>query len=204
MQSMQPSQQIRRSVPAFRKASFPAHLRWQTRASCLPPVAITAVPDGKLHAPYFMQWSFGIEHQFGNTGSVQAQYVGHSRRGSTLSHAGQRIPDGVPGMLCSVPLHAANRSAIRCGDPAFDRRQQQLQRPSTDRHETLGTRPARAGQLHLEPLPRRGLQRRFSAVLLSRNSLSSAGRARPQLRPPATTTSATTSPRSMCMNCRSK
>jgi hypothetical protein len=24
-------------------------------------VAITAVPDGKLHAPYFMQWSFALE-----------------------------------------------------------------------------------------------------------------------------------------------
>jgi hypothetical protein len=45
-------------------------------ATCLPPVAIAAVPDGKLHAPYFMQWSFGIEHQFGNTGSARAQYVG--------------------------------------------------------------------------------------------------------------------------------
>jgi hypothetical protein len=45
-------------------------------ASCLPPVAITAVPDGKLHAPYFMEWSLGIEHQFGTTASVQAQYVG--------------------------------------------------------------------------------------------------------------------------------
>ncbi len=45
-------------------------------ATCLPPVAITAVPDGKLHAPYFMEWSLGIEHQFGNTGSIQAQYVG--------------------------------------------------------------------------------------------------------------------------------
>ena len=45
-------------------------------ATCLPPVAITAVPDGKLHAPYFMEWSLGIEHQFGDTGSVQAQYVG--------------------------------------------------------------------------------------------------------------------------------
>jgi len=44
--------------------------------SCLPPVAITAVPDGKLHAPYFMQWSLGMEHQFGTTASVQAQYVG--------------------------------------------------------------------------------------------------------------------------------
>ena len=29
--------------------------------SCLPPVSITAVPDGKLHAPYFMQWSFALE-----------------------------------------------------------------------------------------------------------------------------------------------
>ena len=45
-------------------------------ATCLPSVAITAVPDGKLRAPYFMEWSLGIEHQFGNTGSVQAQYVG--------------------------------------------------------------------------------------------------------------------------------
>ncbi len=45
-------------------------------ASCLPPVAITAVPDGKLHAPYFMEWSLGMEHQFGTAASVQAQYVG--------------------------------------------------------------------------------------------------------------------------------
>ncbi|HZD33550.1 MAG TPA: hypothetical protein VE779_18035, partial [Candidatus Angelobacter sp.] len=44
--------------------------------TCLPPVAITAVPSGELHAPYFMQWSLGIEHQFGSTGSVQVQYVG--------------------------------------------------------------------------------------------------------------------------------
>jgi len=44
--------------------------------ACLPPVAITAVPSGKLHAPYFMQWSLGIEHQFGTTASVRAQYVG--------------------------------------------------------------------------------------------------------------------------------
>jgi len=45
-------------------------------ASCLPPVAITAIPDGKLHAPYFMEWSLGVEHQFGTTASLQAQYVG--------------------------------------------------------------------------------------------------------------------------------
>jgi hypothetical protein len=45
-------------------------------ATCLSPVAITAVPEGKLHAPYFMEWSFGLEHQFGSTVSIQAQYVG--------------------------------------------------------------------------------------------------------------------------------
>ncbi len=46
------------------------------RANCLQPVAITAVPDGKLHAPYFMQWSFAIEHQIGNTLHLRVQYVG--------------------------------------------------------------------------------------------------------------------------------
>jgi hypothetical protein len=45
-------------------------------SACLPPVAIAAVPTGKLRAPYFMQWSLGIEHQFGTTASVRAQYVG--------------------------------------------------------------------------------------------------------------------------------
>jgi len=45
-------------------------------ANCLPAVAITAIPDGKLHAPYFMEWSLGLEHQFGTTASLKAQYVG--------------------------------------------------------------------------------------------------------------------------------
>ena len=44
--------------------------------TCLQPVAITAVPDGKLHAPYFMEWSFALEHQIGNTIHLRAQYVG--------------------------------------------------------------------------------------------------------------------------------
>jgi len=45
-------------------------------SNCLPPVAITAMPDGKLHAPYFMEWSLGLEHQLGTTGNIRAQYVG--------------------------------------------------------------------------------------------------------------------------------
>jgi hypothetical protein len=45
-------------------------------ATCLPPVAITAVPNGELHAPYFMEWSLGLEHEFGSSASIHAQYVG--------------------------------------------------------------------------------------------------------------------------------
>ncbi|MFZ0136730.1 MAG: hypothetical protein WAK89_06715, partial [Candidatus Sulfotelmatobacter sp.] len=45
-------------------------------ASCIPPVEITAIPDGELHAPYFMEWSLGIEHQLGTSASLRAQYVG--------------------------------------------------------------------------------------------------------------------------------
>jgi hypothetical protein len=44
--------------------------------ACLPPISITAVPDGKLRAPYFMQWSFALEHQVANTLNLRAQYVG--------------------------------------------------------------------------------------------------------------------------------
>jgi hypothetical protein len=45
-------------------------------AACLPPVAIAAIPSGKLHAPYFMEWSLGVEHELGSTTKLQAQYVG--------------------------------------------------------------------------------------------------------------------------------
>jgi hypothetical protein len=44
--------------------------------TCLQPVAITAVPDGKLRAPYNMQWSFALEHQIGSAMNLRAQYVG--------------------------------------------------------------------------------------------------------------------------------
>jgi hypothetical protein len=44
--------------------------------TCLPPVAIAAVPEGELHAPYFMEWSLGLERELGANGSVRAQYVG--------------------------------------------------------------------------------------------------------------------------------
>ncbi|SPE38361.1 conserved exported hypothetical protein [Candidatus Sulfopaludibacter sp. SbA6] len=45
-------------------------------AAGLPPISITAVPDGKLHAPYFMQWSLALERQIGNALNLRVQYVG--------------------------------------------------------------------------------------------------------------------------------
>jgi carboxypeptidase family protein len=44
--------------------------------ACLPRVAIAAVPDGMLRAPYFMQWSLALEHQFGAAADLRVQYVG--------------------------------------------------------------------------------------------------------------------------------
>jgi len=45
-------------------------------SACLPPVAMTAVPSGKLHAPYFMEWSVALEREVGPNASLRAQYVG--------------------------------------------------------------------------------------------------------------------------------
>ncbi len=60
----------------FRNGQLSCASALSNPATCLPPVNITAVPDGKLHAPYFMEWSVGLEHQFGQTSSLHAQYVG--------------------------------------------------------------------------------------------------------------------------------
>jgi hypothetical protein len=60
----------------FAKAQLSCASPLANASTCLPPVALAAVPNGKLHAPYFMQWSLGIERQFGRTASMHAQYVG--------------------------------------------------------------------------------------------------------------------------------
>ena len=88
-------------------------------ATCLPPVSITAVPDGKLHAPYFMEWSFGLEHQFGNTVNLRGAVCGHARGESALSDASERLSDRVPGMLCAVSLRAADRSRASARSRSF-------------------------------------------------------------------------------------
>jgi hypothetical protein len=64
------------AVDAIVAANQTFTLGFSQGQSPLPPVAMTAVPEGKLHAPYFMEWSLGIEHQFGTTASLKTQYVG--------------------------------------------------------------------------------------------------------------------------------
>ena len=63
-------------ISGFAKGELSCASPLATPNSCLPPISITAVPDGKLHAPYFMQWSFALEHQIGNSIHLRAQYVG--------------------------------------------------------------------------------------------------------------------------------
>ncbi|MGB0035836.1 MAG: carboxypeptidase-like regulatory domain-containing protein [Candidatus Acidiferrales bacterium] len=82
-------------------------------ATCLPAVAITGVPDGELHAPYFMQWSLGLEHQLGTTGSVRAQYVGTRAVNQpylTQVNGYQTVCEG-----CSAPFPFAQSTDPRFG-----------------------------------------------------------------------------------------
>jgi hypothetical protein len=65
-----------RFASGFSTAALSCASPLSNSATCIPPLAIAATPQGQLHAPYFMEWSFGIERQFGDTGRAQAQYVG--------------------------------------------------------------------------------------------------------------------------------
>lgn len=66
----------RRFTAGFSKGQRSCASPLSNSSTCLPPVAITAVPDGSLRAPYFMEWSFALERQIGNTINLRAQYVG--------------------------------------------------------------------------------------------------------------------------------
>ncbi len=112
----------------------------------------------------------------GSDGQFESAIRRHARREPALLNPGQRLPNRVSGMFCPVPLPAIHRPAIRSRDAIFNRSEQPLQRSSTDRDETPRPRPARANQLHLEPLYGYGLKWRLPSVLRGRNSLASARR----------------------------
>ena len=135
--------------------------------------------------------------------SLRAQYVGHARGEPALHNPGQRLPDGVSGLLCAIPLRAADRSAIRRGDTITTGANSHYNGLQTDRREAARARLARPGQLHLEPLHGYGLERRLPAVLRGRDSFASAGDLGRDM-VPAITTCGTTSPPSMYISCRSE
>jgi len=63
-------------LTGFQKSEISCASTLANAHTCIPPVSITAAPEGKLHAPYVMQWSFALEHQLGNSVNLRAQYVG--------------------------------------------------------------------------------------------------------------------------------
>jgi carboxypeptidase family protein len=81
-------------------------------AHCLPPVNITAVPNGTLHAPYFMEWSLGLEHQFGQTSSLRAQYVGTSAVNQAYLTEVNGYQTACPGCFAPFPY-------LEATDPRF-------------------------------------------------------------------------------------
>ena len=153
--------------------------------ACLPPVTITAVPSGKLHAPYFMQWSLGLEHQIGNNAVVKAQYVGTRSVDEPFLTQVNGYQTVCPGCFAPFPyLQPADArfAAVRQLSTGAGSNYNGLQRTATDRDNTSSARIAGPDQLHMEPLPRLRFQRRFPVVFLGRNSLALTRRACPQLR----------------------
>ncbi|MHB8735230.1 MAG: carboxypeptidase-like regulatory domain-containing protein [Terriglobales bacterium] len=45
-------------------------------ANCIPQVNVTGLPNGRMQPPYFLQWSLALDHQFGTSWGLNAQYVG--------------------------------------------------------------------------------------------------------------------------------
>ena len=201
--SMRPSPRISYSTPASRKASFPAPRRWPIRTPACRRFRSPPFPDGKLHAPYFMQWSFALEHQIGNTLNLRAQYVGTRAVNQPYETQVNGYQTVCAGLLRAVPLRAARRSALRAGHAIEHRREQPLQRPSVDgreaaRRTACRSRPTTPGATAWTRSrtadscrsPRARFFRRCRAIWAANTA-------------PAITTCGTTSRRSTFISCRS-
>ena len=151
------------------------------RNTCLQPISITAVPDGKLHAPYFMQWSFALEHQVGNALNLRAQYVGTRAVNQPYETQVNGYQTVCHGCFAPFPYGQPTDPRFGAGDAIEHWREQPLQRPPINRREAAGSRHSSAGQLHLEPLHGHGLEWRIPAVLRGRNPLAAAGRPWPPI-----------------------
>ena len=192
-----------RSARASPGANSPAHHRSPIPIPVCQPVAITAVPDGKLHAPYFMQWSFGLEHQIGDTINLRAQYVGTRAVNQPYTTQVNGYQTVCQGCFAPFPYGAPGRSPIRRRDATHHRRQQPLQRPPNNRRKAARPWLAGPGELHLEPLHRYRLERRLLIVLRRQEFFRRFLATSSGIAAPAITMCATTSPPATSMNCRS-
>ncbi len=95
-------------------------------AACLPPIAFAAVPDGRLRAPYNMQWSFALERQVGPALNLRAQYVGTRSVNQPYQTQVNGYQTVCEGCFAPYPHNKPKDPPLWRGDPAFHRRQQQL------------------------------------------------------------------------------
>ena len=172
-------------------------------SACLPPVALTAVPSGELHPPYFMEWSFGIEHQFGNAAALHAQYVGTRAVNQpylTQVNGYQTVCQG-----CFAPF-----PYLQPADPRFGRVTQFSTGANSHYHGLQLTAMKRVshglqGQINytfsrcMDELSNGGFLQ-FSAAAVFRHFLENFG----GITDPATTTFGTTSTSNMSISFRSK
>ena len=96
-----------------------------------------------------MQWSLGVEHQFGTTASVQAQYVGTRALNQPYLTQVNGYQTVCQGCFAPFPYRQPADPQVRSGDAVLYRREQPLQRSATERDQAAGTRPAGANELHL-------------------------------------------------------
>jgi hypothetical protein len=77
-------------------------------ANCVPQFGITTVPSGKYQWPYSLQWSAGIDQQFGNSWGLKVQYVGTRQVHEPYEVNPDSQQTACPGCFAPYPLAQAD------------------------------------------------------------------------------------------------
>ena len=128
-------------LSGFRSGALSCASPHANPSTCLPPVAVTALPPGGLAVPYYLQWSAGVERELPAPMMLRAQYVG--TRGYDLAY--QMHVNGYQTVChgCFAPYPYGKPSDPRFGDVI------QFMSNATSRYNGL--------QLTLERRPSAGL-----------------------------------------------
>ena len=148
-------------------AGFPLALpHRQIPKSCLPPVALTAIPDGQLRAPYFPQWSFAVERQLGNTGSLRAQYVGTRAVNQPYSTQVNGYQTVCAGCFRPFPYRRAYRPALRLVTQFATGANSHYNGLQLTAEKRIGHGLQVRVELYVEPLSGHGVERRILVLLV--------------------------------------